>query len=221
MTLNREWIAVQGRIPAVEMSGRLRTDRVCVPAPRHTRYRCSVGTEANVWLVGDDTEVVVIDAAGDPAAIAEAVADRHVTAVICTQGQPAHTSSAAVIGVELCAPILLHPADHAMWDAIHGNCRYWHLSDGQRIAVAGEEIRVLHTPIATPGSVTLQIVRHNMLFSGDIEPTVHGELSSGAKRAATTAIGLAGVRVYPGHGASFTLGGASASSTDRLVRHSA
>jgi glyoxylase-like metal-dependent hydrolase (beta-lactamase superfamily II) len=39
----------------------------------------------NVWLIGDDREVLVIDAAHDPAAILAAVGDRRLSAIVCTQ----------------------------------------------------------------------------------------------------------------------------------------
>ena len=38
----------------------------------------------NVWLVGDDDEVLVIDAAHDADAIRTAVGDRRVVAIACT-----------------------------------------------------------------------------------------------------------------------------------------
>lgn len=40
----------------------------------------------NIWIVGDESEVIVIDAAHDAAAIGKAVAGRHVVAVVCTHG---------------------------------------------------------------------------------------------------------------------------------------
>ncbi|MBA2322805.1 MAG: MBL fold metallo-hydrolase, partial [Pseudonocardiales bacterium] len=48
----------------------------------------------NVWLVGDDAEVIVIDAAHDAAAIVAAVGGRRVVAVICTHGHDDHIGAA-------------------------------------------------------------------------------------------------------------------------------
>ena len=40
----------------------------------------------NIWLVGDDTDVVVFDAAHDAGPIVMAVGGRNVVAVVCTHG---------------------------------------------------------------------------------------------------------------------------------------
>ena len=47
--------------------------------------------------------------------------------------------------------MLLHPGDDMLWKASHPEAPYWRLDDGQRIAVAGTEIRVVHTPGHSPG----------------------------------------------------------------------
>jgi hypothetical protein len=38
----------------------------------------------NVWLVGDERDVIVVDAAHDAEAIATAVGDRRVLGIVCT-----------------------------------------------------------------------------------------------------------------------------------------
>ena len=47
----------------------------------------------NVWLVGDDSEVVVVDAAHDAGAIIAAIGGRRVVAVICTHGHNDHITA--------------------------------------------------------------------------------------------------------------------------------
>jgi Metallo-beta-lactamase superfamily len=44
----------------------------------------------NIWLVGDDSEVVVFDAAHDAAPNVMAVGGRNVVAVVCTHGHNDH-----------------------------------------------------------------------------------------------------------------------------------
>lgn len=63
----------------------------------------------NVWLVGDDSEVVVIDAAHDADAIAEAVGDRRLVAIVCTHAHDDHIDAAPALAERTGAPILLHP----------------------------------------------------------------------------------------------------------------
>jgi len=50
----------------------------------------------NVWLVGDDDEVIVVDAAHDAAAIEAAVAGRAVVAIVCTHGHDDHIGAAGI-----------------------------------------------------------------------------------------------------------------------------
>ena len=47
--------------------------------------------ENNIWLVGDDHEVIVVDAAHDAAPIAAAIGDRTVKAILCTHAHDDHT----------------------------------------------------------------------------------------------------------------------------------
>ncbi|NUU24049.1 MAG: MBL fold metallo-hydrolase, partial [Streptomycetaceae bacterium] len=51
----------------------------------------------NVWLVGDASEVVVVDAAHDADAIAAAVGDRRLAAIVCTHGHNDHIYAAAAL----------------------------------------------------------------------------------------------------------------------------
>ena len=73
----------------------------------------------NIWLVGDDTEVLVIDAAHDAAPIAEAVGRRTTRAIVCTHGHNDHINAAVDLAHRLGAPILLHPDDTMLWEAVH------------------------------------------------------------------------------------------------------
>ncbi|MFH8568590.1 MBL fold metallo-hydrolase [Streptomyces sp. NPDC017993] len=122
----------------------------------------------NVWLVGDDTEVAVVDAAHDAAAIATAVNGRHVVAIVCTHGHDDHIDAAAELAEVTGAPVLLHPADQELWEAVHPDRKPdgW-LADGQRIDVAGQALHVLHTPGHTWGSVSLHAPGLGAVFTGD------------------------------------------------------
>jgi glyoxylase-like metal-dependent hydrolase (beta-lactamase superfamily II) len=113
--------------------------------------------ENNVWLVGDDDEVLVIDAAHDAGPIAAAVGDRRLVGVVCTHGHNDHVNAAADLADRYAgAPILLHPADRMLWDVVYPRrAPDGDLADGQVITVAGVDLTVRHTPGHSPGGVCL------------------------------------------------------------------
>lgn len=122
----------------------------------------------NVWIVGDAREVVVIDAAHDADAVAAAVGDRTVKAVVCTHGHNDHVNAAPALARATGAPVLVHPGDRPLWEQTHpGSAPSGDLADGQRITVAGLELRVLHTPGHTPGAVCLYAPELDTVFTGD------------------------------------------------------
>ncbi|WP_194828774.1 MBL fold metallo-hydrolase [Nocardia sp. XZ_19_231] len=121
----------------------------------------------NVWLIGDDNEVLVIDAAHDADAIAAAVGNRQVTAILCTHGHNDHVTVAPELAGRLDAPVLLHPGDEPLWRMTHPNADYRSLADTARITVAGIDIDILHTPGHSPGSVSLHVPDLAALFTGD------------------------------------------------------
>lgn len=164
-----------------------------------------VGETTNVWVVGDDRDVVVVDPAGASNLVADAIEDRQVTAVLCTHGRRAHIASAMTLGEAFHTPVLLHTGDHAAWQAVHGDCRYWRLDDGQRIAFAGTEIHVLHTPTATPGSVSLHIPRYGMAFTGDSLSRQNPSYDDDAAVLGTFASLDSDTLIHPGHGDSYVL----------------
>jgi glyoxylase-like metal-dependent hydrolase (beta-lactamase superfamily II) len=123
----------------------------------------------NVWLIGDDSEVFVVDAAHDAAAIRTAIGDRRLLGVISTHGHNDHINAAVELAgsAQPAAPIYLHPADLMLWDVVHPEVRPEPLSDGQTLAVAGLTLTVLHTPGHSPGAVCLSVPELDTLLSGD------------------------------------------------------
>ncbi|GHG39518.1 hydrolase [Sinomonas cellulolyticus] len=124
--------------------------------------------ENNVWIVGDDTEVIVIDPAHDAGAVAGAVAGRTVTAVLLTHGHDDHIRHAREFADKAGAPVLLHPGDLMLWDALYpGTVPDAEIADGEVFTVAGTEITALHTPGHTPGSVCFHAHTLATVFTGD------------------------------------------------------
>lgn len=77
--------------------------------------------ENNVWLVGDDDEVLVIDAPHDPAPIVEATGGRKVVAIVLTHGHNDHITAAPALREATGAPIWFHSADRMLWDKTHAD----------------------------------------------------------------------------------------------------
>jgi glyoxylase-like metal-dependent hydrolase (beta-lactamase superfamily II) len=124
--------------------------------------------ENNVWLVGDDTEVIVIDAAHDAAAIADVVGDRQVKAIVSTHAHNDHVNAAPELAELTGAPILLHPEDKVVWDLTHPDrAPDGDLADGRTLTVAGTEFKVIHTPGHAPGAVCLYAKELGVVFTGD------------------------------------------------------
>jgi glyoxylase-like metal-dependent hydrolase (beta-lactamase superfamily II) len=122
----------------------------------------------NVWLVGDDTEVVVIDAAHDAQAIATAAGVRRVLAIICTHAHQDHINAAGALAALVSAPVWLHASDVPLWRRVYRDRPPDEgLTEGDTFRVAGVSLSVLHTPGHTPGSVCVRAPELGVLFSGD------------------------------------------------------
>lgn len=121
----------------------------------------------NIWIVGDDSQVVVFDAAHDAAPILDAVGGRKVVAVVCTHGHNDHITVAPQLGETLDAPVWLHPADEMLWQMTHPDKNFEPISDNQTLRVAGTELQALHTPGHSPGSVCWYAPDLGAVFSGD------------------------------------------------------
>ncbi len=121
----------------------------------------------NVWVVGDDTECIVIDAPHDVLAIVKLIDGRQVKAVVCTHAHDDHVRWAPTLGRVTQAPVLLHPDDTVLWQLTHDSPPDGPLSDGQTITIGGESLRVLHTPGHAPGAVCLYLPSLATVFTGD------------------------------------------------------
>jgi len=122
----------------------------------------------NVWVVGDDSECVVIDAPHDVRVILDLVGSRRVVAIVLTHAHDDHVRVAPELARQTGAPLLLHPEEEVLWRLVHPDEPMpAPLADGQEIAVAGGALQVLHTPGHSPGAVCLFAPALGCVFTGD------------------------------------------------------
>lgn len=122
----------------------------------------------NIWLVGDDREVMVFDAAHDHRPIVDAVNGRRVTAIVLTHGHNDHINAAEALRDAVDSPILLHPDDRMLWDAVYpGSSPDGDVVPGTTLSAGGHEVAIIHTPGHSPGCCCFHDVDAGRVVSGD------------------------------------------------------
>ncbi|RAV31342.1 MBL fold metallo-hydrolase [Corynebacterium heidelbergense] len=121
----------------------------------------------NIWVLGDDEQCVIIDAAHDADPIAAAVADREVLGVLCSHAHNDHITVAPELARRFDSRVFVHPGDRMLWDETHPDVEPFDLADGDTFSIAGTQMRVMNTPGHSPGSCAFYLPEAKVLFSGD------------------------------------------------------
>lgn len=139
------------------------------------------GFAENCYLLADPDrrEAVVIDPGEEaPLFLARLAHERWTpTAIWLTHAHLDHVAGVAEVAASTRVPVLLHPADRALYDGVPRQAAMFGLSmeappppdgelaEGQMLKVGGLEFAVLHTPGHSPGGVTIH--GHGLAFTGD------------------------------------------------------
>jgi len=138
----------------------------------------------NCWVVGSRQrgEACVIDPGDEPEEILALARDMgvRITRVVASHAHLDHIMVARDIVEATGAPFLMHASDLFIADNLPDAARNWFgrevlpaprpdafPRDGQDLEIAGVNVRVIHTPGHTPGSLCLYAPEAGLLFSGD------------------------------------------------------
>ena len=190
---------------------------------------CTYSFGANTYVIFSDCGAVVVDPAVSVEAIMSAVSDEgaQLVGILLTHGHFDHTVSVDTLRHSTAVPAYIHAEDAVMLtdgrknayfdfygkECVHSPAELT-LEDGDLIPLGNEQIRVVHTPGHSGGSVCFDC--GSFLVTGD---TLFGEsigrcdLWSGSEELMRSSLErLRGfdksLTIYPGHGAPSMLGNA-------------
>jgi hydroxyacylglutathione hydrolase len=170
--------------------------------------------QSNCYLLGDVASGtgVLVDAGDEPEALLEWVAGVKVTHILITHGHSDHVGALGEVRRALRCPVGMHPLDAEAFRLDFD----FALEQGTRIELGASTLEVHTIPGHTPGSVAFAIQEdtfHRAIVGDAIFPGGPGHtISPNALRQSldslerTVFIWEDDVELYPGHGASTTVG---------------
>jgi glyoxylase-like metal-dependent hydrolase (beta-lactamase superfamily II) len=123
--------------------------------------KLSVGPfDNNVYIVRAGGETLLIDAANDADRLLQEIGEDSLVAIVETHGHFDHVQALGDIVKSKRCPVYAHAGDAASMPVATTP-----MADGDVLSIGGREIRALHTPGHTPGSIC--VLAGSFLFSGD------------------------------------------------------
>jgi len=160
------------------------------------------GFGVNAYVIHAPEGDIIVDAGAEPEKILAATT-QPVAAILVTHNHADHISALDEVRAKTGAPVHAHPTD-ADGAGIED---YEPLFDGQELSIAGQEIRVLHTPGHSSGSVTF-VVGEDQIVGDLVLPRSVGrtDISGASWEEIEVSIRkvmphwTASTRLYAGHG---------------------
>jgi len=172
-------------------------------------------------------QAVFIDPGAEAGRLIDFVAESKLTPkfIINTHCHIDHTAEVSVIQDYFKIPFYIHKSEKNMLDSLQEQGRYFgitvgekpvverFLEDGEVLEFSGEELKIIHTPGHSPGSITVQT--GDGLFVGDTlfrDSIGRTDLPGGSYENLIGAIKMRlltlddNLPVYPGHGPATTIG---------------
>ena len=179
----------------------------------------------NVYVVGDDSSVYVVDPSHDLDAVAELVGDRRVEGILLTHAHNDHCELAPEAAKRFDTEVYLHPDDDMLWQESNGDAPYTPLADRGQFDIGGEKITVYHTPGHSPGCVVLHVgetlLSGDTLFNGGPGATgrKYSDFDVIIESLRNRVLNLPPeTRVLPGHGDETTIGAEAARIDEYVAR---
>ena len=171
--------------------------------------------QVNTYLLFNDAdEALVIDPGYAAAAILDALEGKTLKAIVLTHGHFDHVGAVKELVAETGCEVYIHAAEATLPPMMTAGELYYTrtYAEGDTVTpISGVELKVLHTPGHTPGSVCLlwgdQMFSGDTLFEGscgrvDFPGGDPQEMLKSLRRLASL---QAEYKVHPGHGESTTL----------------
>ncbi|MCL6472148.1 MAG: MBL fold metallo-hydrolase [Firmicutes bacterium] len=186
--------------------------------------------DTNCYVVASEHagEAIVIDPAGNAGIILDTIAVENLDLkyILLTHGHWDHFAVSSTIANKTGAKIGINKADMVMLENPRLSMSFmagegedvtlkpdFELTDGMTLKVGDLDVKIIHTPGHTPGSVTINI--GDCLFTGDLlfyRSVGRTDLAGGSTETLLNSIKEKiykypdQVKVYPGHGPSTTVG---------------